>query len=60
VLFTWLCFLLESHPSLGGPESEFPLPIPEFCKIPGGKTPEKKNGVPVEKSESEFPISEFR
>ena len=34
-----------------------------LCGIPEnsiGKTLEKKNGVPVEKSESEFPISEFR
>ena len=54
----WLGILLEPHPSLGGPESEFPLPILEFRKIPSEKC-QKKNRVPVEKSESEFPISEF-
>ena len=30
---TWLCIPLESHRSLGGLESEFPLPIPEFQKL---------------------------
>ena len=33
----WLGFPLESHPLLGGPESEFPPPIPEFRKFASEK-----------------------
>jgi hypothetical protein len=38
----WLGILLEPHPSLGGPESEFLLPIPEFRKIPSEKRQKKR------------------
>ena len=41
---TWLGIPLEPHPSLGAPESEFPLPIPEFRKIPSENRRKKNYG----------------
>ena len=40
----WLGFPLESHPALGGPESEFPLPIPEFRKLASEKRAKIRGG----------------
>ena len=38
----WLGIPLEPHPSLVAPESEFPLPVPEFRKIPAEKCRKKE------------------